>query len=834
MVSTSNQKAMVWNLAMPSRRAIEHVLHSHTRAITDINFSAHHPDILATCSVDSFVHCWDLRDPRRPAISFCDWFAGATQVKYNRQDEHILASSHDKYLRIWDDRKGAYPLRSIRAHTTKIYGVDWNRTRPTGIATCALDKTIRFWDYSNPKDEPERVIRTSFPVWRARHTPFGWGLLIMPQRADNSLYLYDRRAEGDAPADPVAKFEGHTDSVKEFLWRFRGGPSPDKDDREFQLVSWSQDKDIRLWSINKDIMKEVGHDPEAKVRFRITRKGAAYKTFRYEPKLGKVTSGDGMTAGKRLFGPWYLGEGILGRQVQFGDGQFTRRQQAAMGISRGNMKMDNPIAWMKGIKITKLSSWDNPDTLGEEISFVGAKFPKVNFEKVNVTGRTCKISLNGPWGVDSKWVFLRAEVQFPSGYPESAIPIFTVEKTNSIPSSQVETMAMQLKKISEAYMEHKKMSLEACLKFLLGEPAEHAMAFVASGDEKDTTSDEEIDPQQSEVRDLIAKNNQASVPLPRACGATWSHDGRLVCFFPPKEETAFREYGGGGCWWNQDSSNNGFGWREGGERGARNGRLFENFGRLYISSPGPRGLREAYSAGGSSSDSDYDTSTTDETDSEDETSTLRPALSWRLQGNAGGAMGRRFNGGRRAGISTDRSTQRSGTVRQFTTGSASLLNGGHIKGRNIVKLINLSHLLPSKKELAEEYIVFGHGDEVCQHNAEVARKHGYFDLADVWILAQLIISRDVPLETAFQSWGKEPILIMARKMVAAVRRGDSDYEEDPMAPNHGKYHASDGNALSEDSDDSLSWVMVPDGRGLSGKPKWGKHPLGGSWLIDQL
>ena len=146
VVSTSNQNALVWNLNLPSREAaVEHVLQAHTRAISDINFSAHYPDILATCAVDSFVHCWDLRHPARPALTFCDWFAGATQVKWNRTDPHILASSHDKFLRIWDDRKGAIPLKSIEAHVTKIYGVDWNRFKPMNLATCSLDKTVKFW-----------------------------------------------------------------------------------------------------------------------------------------------------------------------------------------------------------------------------------------------------------------------------------------------------------------------------------------------------------------------------------------------------------------------------------------------------------------------------------------------------------------------------------------------------------------------------------------------------------------------------------------------------------------------------------------------------------------
>ena len=309
VASTSNHRAVVWNLALPAARAIEHVLQSHTRAITDINFSAHDPRALATCAVDSFVHVWDLRAPRRPAVSFADWAAAATQVKFNRQDPHVLASAHDRFLYVWDTRMGARAVRRITAHSTKIYGVDWNRTRPTGIVTCALDKSVKFWDTGGggcdgssssssaagaaAEDVPERVIHTAFPVWRARHTPFGWGVLTMPQRGDTSLYLWDRRqprrtaaaaaVAPDGSDQPVAKFEGHTDKVKEFLWRWRGGQRDDGGDgREFQLVTWSLDKDIRLWDVGEDVMARIGHDPRKKMRFRVTRQGAPYVTFRSE------------------------------------------------------------------------------------------------------------------------------------------------------------------------------------------------------------------------------------------------------------------------------------------------------------------------------------------------------------------------------------------------------------------------------------------------------------------------------------------------------------------------------------------------------------------------
>lgn len=419
VISTSNQKALVWNLAMATPHAsIEFVLHAHTRAITDINFSAHHPDVLATCAVDSFVHCWDLRRPEKPAITFCDWFAGATQVKWNRQDPHVIVSSHDKFLRIWDDRKGAYPLRSIEAHDTKIYGVDWNRTQSTCVVTCSLDKTIKFWNYANESGEPERIIRTPFPVWRARHTPFGWGLLAMPQRGDNDLYLYDRRENDDKEHDehvpPVHRFGGHQSQVKEFLWRPRGQIQEGHDHREFQLVSWGTDRFLRLHRVDEKLLRDVGYvkGREVNKKFNQTRKNATYKTFREEPtKTAKTMmnipslSSDYQSDKADRREPTTRGGETMSTAPplwsngwKHGDFLNSRPGMRYRGAARVDV---DPIAWMKGVKIEKQDDtsydngtstmslnmridggWDNFENLGEEIADAGAKFSKVDFHKV--------------------------------------------------------------------------------------------------------------------------------------------------------------------------------------------------------------------------------------------------------------------------------------------------------------------------------------------------------------------------------------------------------------------------------------------------------------------
>jgi hypothetical protein len=66
--------------------------------------------------------------------------------------------------------------------------------------------------------EPKTVIQTTYPVWRARNLPFGRGVLSLAQRGATSLAMYAQ----SSPHEPAEIFEGHTDVVKEFVWR-KGG-----------------------------------------------------------------------------------------------------------------------------------------------------------------------------------------------------------------------------------------------------------------------------------------------------------------------------------------------------------------------------------------------------------------------------------------------------------------------------------------------------------------------------------------------------------------------------------------------------------------------------------
>ncbi|KAI0794847.1 hypothetical protein C8Q75DRAFT_847958 [Abortiporus biennis] len=254
IVSTSSEKLLIWNLYISGKTSIEFILRSHYRAITDINWHTMDPDVVVSTGIDSWLWSWDLRTPRKPVLGLCAFNAGGTQVKWNRQDGNILASSHANEALIWDRRKGSLPVSRIAAHSAKIYGIDWAHERRNELVTCSLDKTIKIWDVQNPKNakdqfEPHHTIQTAYPVWRARDLPFGHGVMSLPQRGETALEMFTPESKND----PIERFEGHTDIVKEFVWR-RGGP----DDRDFQLITWSTDKTLRFWPVDQDVLVRAG------------------------------------------------------------------------------------------------------------------------------------------------------------------------------------------------------------------------------------------------------------------------------------------------------------------------------------------------------------------------------------------------------------------------------------------------------------------------------------------------------------------------------------------------------------------------------------------------
>ncbi|RLV91653.1 Maintenance of telomere capping protein 5 [Spathaspora sp. JA1] len=446
-ISTSNQKALLWDLHRPSNNAIVEILHAHTRAISDINFHPFDAEILATCSIDTFVYSWDMRAPRKPVAQWSEWRAGASQVKWNHENPYEIASSHDHSFYIWDTRKGALPVVKVdKAHRGKINGLDFNQGLKNMI-TCSNDNTVKFWDLQNgqarkyideynyfanrqqieePQSElhPSVVVKLDFPISRARQLPFGKDMAcgIMPLRGgDDSIHIvnYDTAYQEyvttgetqEIGGDSVYAFKGHNGPMKDFLWRtqhetYQGYESNKW--KDYQLVTWSStDYDLKLWPKSEELYKSVNYDPSFVNVFKGTGSDSDisrphtpeqthpynYETYCVEPSvtiddfftktthdlLSSLTllciSEKHKSAGVEFTQLNHLDwiSGVrMGRPAQAEDGQMRRKD------SGGTFEDEGPL------------------NLGEEVSIVGHKFPKIRFEKIAVSSGELVISLRGP------------------------------------------------------------------------------------------------------------------------------------------------------------------------------------------------------------------------------------------------------------------------------------------------------------------------------------------------------------------------------------------------------------------------------------------------------
>lgn len=734
VVSTSNQKALIWNLELPSTNAIEHVLHGHTRAISDINFNRQHPDLLATCSVDTYVHAWDMRSPKRPFFTASSWESGASQVKWNFRDPNVLASSHANEAYIWDLRNGSTPLCRIRGHISSLNSIDFNRSRSTELMTSSNDGTIKFWDYSRDFANSMRTITTDFPVWRGRYLPFGEGCCIMPTvDGNNSLYLTslvnidqennETDNKGNSKLQPIYVFKGHSKRVIDFLWRSRCTHDSNGDDREFQLVTWSQDCDLRLWPVPDQVYEKTGFDRYTEIK----EKPAVYPYVTYNREFSRVKN-------------------------DFND-KFKKVKETLITSSglRNNNNV-NHITWLSGIRMDQSGSTEDLfeergiQNLGEEVSAVGHKFPKIIFEKISVSTQELIVTLNGPWveSDEDDYIFLRIDIKFPKGYPSKGnIPHFDIEENVRLKPHIKEEMMENLTQISKKYTDVDLYCLEPCLRYLLGETInlddieieqepifnfdivgrgelDDASSLASSKLGSQPTTDSSYDSDQNILDNLYGAigdqqmtsklsldMNLESTPIPNDCGCVWSATGQLVCFFTTENKEE-RKLGSIFKAAQKDTSKGGDEIQLYGDSDIKSLRSDYRAKKKSDSYSKSITKRDSdVSSNYESSDDSYDSIADDWDDMLRNDIVVRTKLP-RLKANFNRALDL-FPSESGNNTNTDKAT------------------------KTVVISEDFSYLVPDKKELALEYKLFDVSlEEVARHNSLVAQNHQLFDVYKCW------------------------------------------------------------------------------------------------------
>ena len=430
----------------------------------------------------------------------------------------------------------------------------------------------------------------------------------------------------------------------------------------------------------------------------------------------------------------------------------------------------------------------------------------LTISKVDVQNRFVKFSLYGPWGGNGSFTFLNCQLDFPIAYPSDAIPTFNVEKTASIDQDVALKLKENVAIISKAYLIYQRGSMEAVARYLQGEGnVEEIINWTTEEQADSNTTVPDIEDESSSGEEdelggfagnpadgmgltgsgvLSSSNANANVPPPKACGAVWADNGRLICFFPPKEEktqSLLRSLALSGV----------------SVLSLKKRRLFEGFGKLDpVASMGRTKFSsiELVDIEDVNSETESDDSCTSSSYS---SSSSRDLSSLRDHSKQSHAFQPDILHLSRAADGSHRSN-----------GSLSISRSGLPILKNIISIHNFEEILPAKTSLAKEYTISGLN--ACRTNSVVASKNGFTDLADIWSLLDLILRDEVPLEALSGEDTASTFLVIAHRTLDSLTRKDSSIGS---------------------SYDAISHVGTPRCYGSS---KWGQHPLGSTYLVKAL
>ncbi|EDV26016.1 uncharacterized protein TRIADDRAFT_55691 [Trichoplax adhaerens] len=215
---------------------------------------------------------------------------GISQVRWNKSNPNIMATAHDAAIRIWDNRKGNCPLLNVTAHSLKIHGLDWKYNQGNVLVSCGQDCCVKIWDTSKDLTTTHNLSHTA-AVWRARFTPFKNGLVTasMPTSiSEQNLLLWNVSSfSNNVKPAPIYAFEGYDGVIVDFRWRYPFNFSGDK----YTLVTWSTDRALRLWTIDKEmIAKFIGPEKETSSEYQYSNNSVTDKSNDHRSKIRKSSS----------------------------------------------------------------------------------------------------------------------------------------------------------------------------------------------------------------------------------------------------------------------------------------------------------------------------------------------------------------------------------------------------------------------------------------------------------------------------------------------------------------------------------------------------------------
>ncbi|KIM57759.1 hypothetical protein SCLCIDRAFT_129798 [Scleroderma citrinum Foug A] len=217
----------------------QHVLRGHTSSVLSVAFSPDGRHIVSS-SADKTVQLWEAQTGGLVGNPLQGHTDSVLSVAFSPDGRHIVSGSRDKTIQLWDALTGGQVGNPLQGHTDEVFSVAFS---PDGrhIVSGSRDKTIQLWDAQTGGQVGNSLQGHTDSILSVAFSPDGRH--IVSGSGDKTIRLWDAQT-GGLVGNPL---QGHTDSV------FSVAFSPEG--RYF--VSGSGDQTIRFW--DAQIIGQVGN-----------------------------------------------------------------------------------------------------------------------------------------------------------------------------------------------------------------------------------------------------------------------------------------------------------------------------------------------------------------------------------------------------------------------------------------------------------------------------------------------------------------------------------------------------------------------------------------------
>ncbi|KAJ2739226.1 hypothetical protein GGI20_006144, partial [Coemansia sp. BCRC 34301] len=383
------------------------VLNAHPMAITDIAWAPLTPGWIGTVSIDPVVKIWDVRGGPKPVWYYSAW-EPADKVAFNKVDSNLLATVHRNKIEVWDLRFGSSPRVTIpNAHADDISSISWHPRQQNILVSAGLDYTVKRWsiEHEHPTEEYRHVF--DHDILSAKYLPFGEGILVTARSPQTTALVI----RDNAHLSVEHQFIGHEDTILGSEWRLDGN--------RFQLITWGQDRTLRMWALDSQLVERIG----GKVHWQTLSHG-------YEQTPSFASNLLGVDEVMHLLAKKQFPSDLLLEANNSAGGSHRFSTMHEFGRV-GNALEGGAVLVGKALPEDH-SSDDDEDDDGlpadhvawfDEVAEVGNMYREsksVSVKDVDRDRRQCRLSVGVPW-LTRQTVNLR--IGFPAEYPSAALDI---------------------------------------------------------------------------------------------------------------------------------------------------------------------------------------------------------------------------------------------------------------------------------------------------------------------------------------------------------------------------------------------------------------------------